>query len=49
MLRKVIKEAKFKYVKDIVKPNSGNSKKFWNIFKNKLGMNSAQDSTINYI
>ena len=49
ILNKVIKEAKFKYEKDIVKRNSGNSKELWNIIKTKLGKNSAQDSAIKYI
>ena len=46
ILNKVIKEAKFKYEKDIVKRNSGNSKELWNIIKIKLGENSAQESAI---
>ena len=37
ILSKVIKDTKFKYEKDIIKRNDGNSRELWNIIKTKLG------------
>lgn len=49
ILDKVIKEAKLLYDRDMVKLNSNNPRKLWNVLNNMIGKNKKRDDEITYI
>ena len=49
ILRKVIKNAKFKFENEIVRTYNQNAKKLLEIIKSRIGKNSLQGNTINHI